>query len=137
MSMRRSIPRRQHEQILAAEKLRHQQDLDRANARTTDAQARIAALTADLTRVKGERDQFAQDRDRVTKQAEKDAAIAADVVDGLKQDLKAARRPDVEALHRRIRQLERLVDDATSIDTAAQSGVGWQERRQQKMRFDA
>lgn len=113
--MRRSVPRRQHEQILAAEKLRHQQDLDKANAHTHDAQARIEALTADLARVKGERDQFRQDRDRVTEQAAKDAATAADVVDGLQQELKAARRPETEALRRRVAQLEKQYDDAVGL----------------------
>lgn len=136
--MRRSIPRRQHEQILAAAHLRHQQELDKANARTSDAQARIEALTADLTRVKSERKQFEEDRNKVAEQAAKDAAAAADRIAGLEQDLKDARRPDVEALHRRIRRLEKDIDNATSLDSAAVAlGATWQDRREQKMRYDA
>ena len=115
--MRRSIPRRQHEQILAAAHLRHQQDLDKANARTADALARIAALTADRDRLRAERNQFEQDRDRVTEQAAKDAALAADRIAGLEQELKAARRPETEALRRRVAQLERQYDDAVGLRT--------------------
>jgi hypothetical protein len=59
---RSSIPRRQHEQILADLHLRHQQALDQVKAQLAEAEARLSAVSADRERLRGERDQFEKDR---------------------------------------------------------------------------
>jgi hypothetical protein len=61
--MRRSIPRQRHEEILTAERIRHQQALDQVKARLADMEARLSAVSADRERLRTERDQFAKDRD--------------------------------------------------------------------------
>ena len=58
-----SIPRRRHEQILAAAHLRHQQELDQAKALLADAEAKLQTVSADRERIRLERNQFAADRD--------------------------------------------------------------------------
>lgn len=129
--MRRSVSYRRHQEILADTHRRHQQELGQAQARLTDAQARIAQLVEDRDRLRGERDQFKQDRDN---QAKTSAAECA----RLEQELEGARQPDVEALRRRIRHLEGQLDAATGLNSAAVAlGATWQERREQKMRYDA
>lgn len=60
---RSSIPRRQHEQILAATHLRHQQELDQAKALLADNEAKLQIVSADRDRIRGERDQFKRDGD--------------------------------------------------------------------------
>jgi hypothetical protein len=60
---RSSIPRRQHEQILTAARLRHQQELDQAKALLGEAEAKLQVVSADRDRIRGERDQFKQDGD--------------------------------------------------------------------------
>jgi hypothetical protein len=60
---RSSIPRRQHEQILAAARLGHQQELDQAKALLVEAEAKLQVVSADRDRIRGERDQFKQDGD--------------------------------------------------------------------------
>lgn len=72
--MRRSISRRQHEQILAAAHLRHQEELAQVQAKATALEGRLKIVTEDRDRAKGERDQFAKDRD--THRAEAEAARA-------------------------------------------------------------
>lgn len=45
---------------------------------------------------------------------------------------------DTEALKQRIKSLEKALDDAFSLDhPAVAAGATWQDRREQKMRFDA
>jgi chromosome segregation ATPase len=58
-----SIPRRQHEQILAAAHLRHQQELGQAKALLTEVEAKLQTVSADRERIRGERNQFEKDRD--------------------------------------------------------------------------
>jgi uncharacterized coiled-coil DUF342 family protein len=98
------MPRRQHEEILAAQQRRHQDDLGKLTAELAD-------VTRDRDRLRGERDQFKRDRD-----AHKSAADTA-----RKQlaehgaDTTPQLPPDVRSLQARIRHLEKQLDNATFL----------------------
>ena len=107
---RSSIPRRQHEQILTDERLRHQNELDQVRAKLREAEDRLKALSQDRERLREERNQFEQDRDTHKKAAEKAAAQLESVL--------AAPVPGSEGtapLRRRIRQLEKQYDEAVGL----------------------
>lgn len=110
------ISRRQHEEALT--------NLRRAH------QAEVARLTADNERLRAERNQFAKDRD--THKAAAEAAQAR------LEEPANAKNLNVNALLRRIKSLEKQLDDATSLDApAVAAGETWQDRREKKMRYDA
>jgi glutathione S-transferase len=67
---RRSIPRQRHEEILTAERIRHQQALDQVKARLADMEARLGAVSADRERLRAERDRFEKDRNTYRDAAE-------------------------------------------------------------------
>jgi hypothetical protein len=77
---RSSIPRRQHDQILTAARLRHQQELDQVKARLAEAEARVQTVSADRERLRRERNQFEQDRDAAHREAKATAARLTDAL---------------------------------------------------------
>jgi chromosome segregation ATPase len=76
---RSSIPRRQHEQILADTQQRHQQALDQVNAQLADAKARIDAVSVDRERLRAERDQFEKDRNAYRDASPETSPVVFDV----------------------------------------------------------
>lgn len=88
----RFMPRSQHEAVVARLNRLHAEEL--------------AVVNEDRERLRKERNQFEQDRERVT-------AEAAATIARLQRDLKGASGGESkEALRRRIRQLEKQYDDA-------------------------
>lgn len=69
--MRRSIPRKQHEEILAAKARQHEKEL-------ADLTVQLDGVKADNERLRSERDQFAKDRDAALLEAEEIAVLADD-----------------------------------------------------------
>jgi chromosome segregation ATPase len=119
---RSSIPRRQHEQILAAAHLRHQQELDQAKALLAESEARLQAVSADRERLRGEREQFEKDRDTYRTAAAR-----------LERELSApAMGPeDTAGLQRRIKHLEKQLDDAVGLPAGRIEDSGrWQPGHQ-------
>ena len=103
---RSSIPRRQHEQILADALLRHQQELDQVKALTADVEAKLQTVSADRERLRGERAQFEKDRDTYKTTAAR-----------LERELStpATGPEDTAGLQRRIKHLEKQLDDAVGL----------------------
>jgi chromosome segregation ATPase len=119
---RSSIPRRQHEQILADAHLRHQQELDQTKALLTETETRLQVVSADRERLRGERAQFEKDRDTY-----KTAAAR------LERELSApATGPgDTAGLQRRIRHLEKQLDDAVGLPAGrVEDSSRWQPGHQ-------
>ena len=100
---RSSMPRRQHEEILAAQQRRHQEDLSKLIAELAD-------VTKDRDRLRAERDQFKKDRD-----AHKSAADTARKQLAQHGDPQPQLPPDVKSLQARIRHLQRQLDDAVGL----------------------
>jgi uncharacterized coiled-coil DUF342 family protein len=114
---RSSLSRRQHDQIVADLQRKHDAD--------------TAGLKADVVRLQGERDQFKKDRDTVTATARRDAATANATIAQLREDLEAASSggDHIPSLRRRIKQLEKALDDATSAgDVGVPAGADWRRR---------
>jgi predicted nucleic acid-binding Zn-ribbon protein len=114
---RSSLSRREHDRIIADLKRRH--DAETAN------------LRADVARLRAERDQFAKDRDAVTATARRDAAEAHATIARLKEDLDAASQggDHIPALRRRIKHLEKQLDDATHFgDIGVPAAEDWRRR---------
>lgn len=114
---RSSLSRREHDQILADVQRKHETD--------------TASLKADVARLRTERDQFKKDRDTVTATARRDAAEAHTTIAQLREDLEAASSggDHIPSLRRRIKQLEKALDDATSAgDVGVPAGVDWRRR---------
>jgi uncharacterized protein YigA (DUF484 family) len=114
---RSSLSRREHDRIIAELQRRH----DTATA----------SLRADVARLRGERDQFEKDRDAIKAQARRDAATAAATIAQLREDLDAASNggDHIPALRRRIKQLEKALDDATSLgDVGVPAREDWRRR---------
>lgn len=112
------MPRRQHEDILAAQQRRHQEDLGKLTAELAD-------VTRDRDRLRVERDQFKSDRD-----AHKSAAdTARRQLAQHGADTQPPLPPDVRSLQARIRHLEKQLDDATSAgDVGIPAGADWRRR---------
>lgn len=100
---RSSMPRRQHEEILAAQQRRHQEDLSKLIAELAD-------VTKDRDRLRAERDQFKKDRD-----AHKSAADTARKQLAQHGDPQPQLPPDVKSLQARVRNLQRQLDDAVGL----------------------
>ena len=114
---RSSMPRRQHEEILAGQQRRHQDDLGKLIAELAD-------VTRDRDRLRAERDQFERDRD-VHKSA---ADTARKQLAGHGADTTPL-PPDVRSLQARIRHLEKQLDDATSLgDIGIPAREDWRRR---------
>lgn len=100
---RLSLSRRQHDQILAGVRRRHE--------------AEVSNLKADNERLRGERDQFAKDRDAIASTAQRDAASAASTITRLREDLDSVSSggDNIPALRRRIKHLEKELDNALGM----------------------
>lgn len=115
---RSSMPRRQHDDILAAQQRRHQEDLGKLHAELAD-------VTKDRDRLRGERDDFKRDRDAHKSAAETARRQLAETG----ADLVPALPPDVRSLQARIRHLEKQLDDATSLgDIGIPAREDWRRR---------
>lgn len=111
------MPRRQHEDILAAQQRRHQDELGKV-------QAELADVIKDRDRLREERDQFKRDRD-----AHKSAADTARKQLAQHGDPQPQLPPDVRSLQARIRGLEKQLDDATSLgDVGVPARDDWRRR---------
>jgi septal ring factor EnvC (AmiA/AmiB activator) len=114
---RSSMPRRQHEEILAAQQRRHQEDLSKLIAELAD-------VTKDRDRLRAERDQFKKDRD-----AHKSAADTARKQLAQHGDPLPQLPPDVRSLQAYVRKLEKQLDDATSMgDVGIPAREDWRRR---------
>lgn len=114
---RSSLSRRQHDQILAELQRKHD--------------AETASLRADNARLRGERDQFEKDRDAIQATARRDAAEAHSTIARLRADLEAASGggDDIASLRRQIRNLQKQLDDATSLgDVGVPARDDWRRR---------
>jgi uncharacterized coiled-coil DUF342 family protein len=114
---RSSLSRREHDRILAEQQRRHD--------------AETAGLKADVARLRAERDQFEKDRNAVQAAARRDAASAAATIAQLREDLDAASNggDHIPSLRRRIKQLEKQLDDATSLgDVGIPARDDWRRR---------
>ncbi|MBE4796183.1 hypothetical protein [Streptomyces caniscabiei] len=100
---RSSLSRRQHDQILAELQRKHD--------------AETASLRADVARLRGERDQFAKDRDAIQATARRDAAEANATIVRLRADLDEASvgGDSIPALRRQLRTLQKKYDDAVGL----------------------
>jgi hypothetical protein len=111
------MPRRQHEEILAAQQRRHQTELDKLHAELTDT-------ARDRDRLRAERDQFRQDRD-----AHKSAADTARKQLAQHGDPPPALPEDVRSLRAYVRKLEKQLDDATALgDVGVPARDDWRRR---------
>lgn len=127
--MRRSLmPRRQHEEILAAQQRRHQEELGKL-------QAELADITKDRDRLRVERDQFKKDRD-----THRDAAKAARI------QLAKYEKPTtvvpvgdpaakvIDDLKRQLRNAHKRLDDATSAgDIGVPASEDWRKRSERQL----
>lgn len=114
---RSSMPRRQHDDILAGLRRRHEEELGKLHAELAD-------VTRDRDRLRVERDQFKSDRD-----AHKSAADTARRQLAQHADTQPPLPPDVRSLQARIRHLEKQLDDATSIgDIGVPAREDWRRR---------
>lgn len=100
---RSSMPRRQHDDILAAQQRRHEAELGKLTAELAD-------VTRDRNRLRVERDEFKRDRD-----AHKSAADTARKQLAQHTDPQPTLPPDVKSLQARIRHLQRQLDDAVGL----------------------
>lgn len=100
---RSSMPRRQHEEILAGLRRRHEDELGKLHAELAD-------VTKDRDRLRSERDDFKRDRD-----AHKSAADTARKQLAQHTDPQPVLPPDVKSLQARIRHLQRQLDDAVGL----------------------
>lgn len=117
---RSSMPRRQHEEILAAQQRRHQEDLGKLAAELAD-------VTRDRDRLRGERDQFKRDRD-----SHKSAADTARKQLAQHGDPQPQLPPDVKSLQARVRHLQRQLDDAVGLPPGRiEDSSRWQPGYQQ------
>jgi len=100
---RSSLSRREHDRIIAELQRRHE--------------AETANLRADNARLRGERDQFAKDRDAIKHAARRDADAAAATINRLRADLDAASAggDNVPSLRRQLRALQKKYDDAVGL----------------------
>ena len=104
------ISRRQHEEALANLRRAHQAEVDR--------------LTADNERLRAERNQFKKDRDAHKAAAEAANARLAEPVNA--KDLSS------NALRRRLRHLEKELDNATFLEAGRpQDSSRWQPANQE------
>ncbi|MGW0577315.1 hypothetical protein ACWD25_15360 [Streptomyces sp. NPDC002920] len=136
--------------------------------------AELAAVKADRERIRGERDQFAKDRDAFKYAAEKytdtaivNACLTEDLTkvreqlaasmaaeSALARQIHEMAQPveptdsemdEINRLHRelaaeksRTDRLQKQLDDAFSLDhPTVADGATWQDRREQKMKYDA
>jgi hypothetical protein len=100
---RSSLSRREHDRILADVQRRHD--------------AETAGLKADVARLRGERDQFAKDRDAIKTAARRAEAEANATITRLRADLDEASvgGDSIPALRRQLRTLQKKYDDAVGL----------------------
>jgi hypothetical protein len=110
--------RRQHEQILAAAHLRHQQELGQAKALLTDAEAKLQTVSADRERIRSERNQFVKDRD-ASKTAARQLAEA-----GTAEEHDARRKALADALGEQAQHYswDQIIAQVAGLK---QAGVAW------------
>jgi DNA repair exonuclease SbcCD ATPase subunit len=101
---RSSLSRRQHDDILAAQQRRHEQELGRLTAELAD-------VTRDRNRLRVERDDFKRDRDAYKSAADTARKQLAQRGD----DTAPLLPPDVRSLQSQIRHLQKRLDDAVGL----------------------
>ena len=101
---RSSMPRRQHDDILAGQQRRHEAELGKLATELAD-------VTRDRNRLRVERDEFKRDRDAHKSAADTARRQLAERGDDAAPQLP----PDVKSLQARIRHLQRRLDDAVGL----------------------
>lgn len=128
----------------------------RLRAELAEVKAKLESVKADRERIRKERNQFLRDRDTQKAVARKAAEQYADLYDQftataivngcLTEDLTKARAELVtpatdwqakyEAEKKRADRLQQQLDDALGMDRATKAGAGWEDRREQRMKYD-